>query len=448
MKLSSHTILAPIPGRPDVLAVQPLTGQAALLGPTEAALAAALDGGDPPAGLPAADLREAGFVVDGDDDDRAMLTEAYVGWMSDVDRTSTQLILVPSFGCNLKCTYCYQELFDPEGHGLIKPEVIDAFFAWVDRYHGADDPRPYITLFGGEPLIDTPAHRDRVERILAGAAARGIQVAAVTNGDDLEAYMPLLTSGPVKEVQVTLDGPEAMHDQRRVHATGRGTFANVVRGIDALVAAGIPVNLRVVADANNLPSVPALAELAAEHGWLDLPESLFKTQIGRNYELYGCASRQRRSDLLGRAELWEQYVALVEEHPVLRRFHMPRLHGIRHLAETGELPAPNFDACPAAKKEWAFGPDGTLYGCTATVGQPKHKLGRFFPAQERDEDAIAVWQGRNVFSIPGCQGCALAPVCGGGCGAIAAEHGDGPRSTDCRPVRELYGIGAAFYELG
>lgn len=448
MKLSSHTILAPIPGRADVLAVQPLSGQAALLGPTEAALAAALDGGPAPEGLPGDALREAGFVVESDDEDRAMLAEAYAGWLDNVDRTATQLILVPSFGCNLACTYCYQGQFEPEGHGLIKPAVIDAFFAWVDRYHGSDDPRPYITLFGGEPLIDTPVHHDRVERILAGAAARGIEVAAVTNGYDLESYLPALTAGPIKEVQVTLDGPEPMHDERRIHATGRGTFANVVRGVDALVAAGIPVNLRVVADAHNLPSLPALADVAAEHGWLDLPESKFKTQIGRNYELYGCTSRQRRSDLLGRTELWEQYVALTEEHPTLRRFHEPRFHGVRHLAETGELPPPNFDACPAAKKEWAFGPDGSLYGCTATVGQAKHRLGSFFPAVERDEEAIGVWQGRNVFTIAGCQGCALSPVCGGGCGAIAAEHGDGPRSPDCRPVRELYGLGAAFYELG
>lgn len=445
MKLSSHTILAPIPGRPDVLAVQPLSGQAALFGEKEAAALAHV--AESPPELPLAEMREAGFVVDDDDADRAMLAEAWAGWLGDVDRTATQLILVPSFGCNLKCTYCYQELFDPEGHGLIAPAVIDAFFAWVDRFHGADDPRPYITLFGGEPFIDTPAHRDRVQRVLDGAAARGIEVAAVTNGYDLEAFVPLLAAGPVKEVQVTLDGPRDVHDARRVHAKGHGTFDRVVNGVDALVAAGIPVNLRVVADAHNLPELPALAELAAERGWLDLPEERFKTQIGRNYELYGCASRQRRSDLLGRAELWERYVALSEAHPVLRRFHRPRLHGVRHLAETGELPPPNFDACPAAKKEWAFGPDGSLYGCTATVGQAKHRLGSFYPAVERDEAAIAVWQGRNVFTIPGCAGCALGPVCGGGCGAIGAEHGDGPRSPDCRPVRELYGVGARYYGL-
>ena len=448
MKLSTTTILAPIPGRPEVFAVQPLTGQAAILGGREAGLLQGLrPDAPPPPELPMDALREGGFVVDGEDQDREMLAEAYAGYLTDLDRTPTQLIVVPSFGCNLRCTYCYQEVFDPKGHGLISDEAIAALFTYIDRFHGSDDPRPYITLFGGEPLIDTPAHHDRVGRILDGAAARGIEVAAVTNGYDLTSFVEQLRSGPVKEVQVTLDGPEAVHDLRRPHAKGHGTFERVVEGIQGLVDAGIPVNLRVVVDAQNLDALPALARFVADRGWLDLPDTHWKTQIGRNYELFGCASRQRRADLLGRTELWERYVALTVEHPELRRFHSPRFHGVRHLAETGELPAPNFDACPAAKKEWAFTPDGGLYGCTATVGNPKYRLGRFYPEIERDDAAMSVWQGRNVFTIPDCQGCALTTVCGGGCGAIASDRTGSALRADCRPVREAYGLGAAFYGL-
>jgi uncharacterized protein len=170
--------------------------------------------------------------------------------------------------------------------------------------------------------------------------------------------------------------------------------------------------------------------------------------VGRNYELFGCASRQRLNALFDRVELWARYLELAEEHPILRRFHAPRFHGIGHLAETGELPAPNFDACPATKKEWAFGPDGSLYGCTATVGHPAHVLGRFHPEMVRDEVAIAAWRGRSTLTIPRCRGCALAPVCGGGCGAIAWDQAATPLAPDCRPVPELYGLGARFYRLG
>ncbi|BDG02244.1 radical SAM/SPASM domain-containing protein [Anaeromyxobacter oryzae] len=448
MRLSRSTIVAPIPGTARALLVQPLSGQAAVVAAEDAAALAGLAGGGalPPA-LPEETLRAAAFVVDSEDEDRALEARARADWAMEAARTPTQLVVVPGFGCNLACTYCYQEPFDPAARALVAPEVIDAFFAYVDARHAADAPRPYVTLFGGEPLRDTPAHHDRIGRYLDGAARRGLEIAVVTNGFDLEAFLPALAAGPVKEVQVTLDGPRPVHDARRPHASGGGTFDRVVAGIEGLVAAGIPVNLRVVADRRNLPALPALAELAAAKGWLELPASRFKTQVGRNYELFGCASRQRREDLFDRVELWARYLELAEAHPILRRFHRPRFHGLGHLAETGELPAPNFDACPATKKEWAFGPDGSVYGCTATVGHPAHVLGRFHPEIVLDKAAIGAWRNRSTLTIPRCRACALAPVCGGGCGAIAWDQAATPLAPDCRPVVELYGIGARYHGL-
>jgi uncharacterized protein len=154
--------------------------------------------------------------------------------------------------------------------------------------------------------------------LTAGAGERGIGVAVVTNGYDVEGFSAASFAGGVREVQVTLDGPPEIHDRRRVLHNGLGTFARVAAGIDALLAAQIPVNLRVVVDRENLPALPALARLAAERGWLDHPESAFKTQIGRNYELFGCASRQGREQLFDRLELWTAYLALAEAHPELR----------------------------------------------------------------------------------------------------------------------------------
>jgi len=449
VRLSRHAIVAPVPGRAEALLVQPLTGQAALVEAEKvAALRGLASGGSLPEGLAEGVLRETGFVVGSAEEDEAMLARARDAWAREAERTPTQLLVVPSFGCNLACTYCYQEPFDPTGGGLMSPAVIEALFAWIDRHHAGESPRPFLTLFGGEPLRDTPAHLDRVGRILDGARVRGLTVAAVTNGHDLAAYLPLLSAGPVKEVQVTLDGPPALHDRRRPHRSGAGTFDRIAAGIDGLVAAGIPVNLRVVADRENLSALPELASLALSRGWLDLPASRFKTQVGRNYELFGCASRQDRGALYDRVELWARVLELAEAHPVLRRFHQPRFHGIGHLASSGELPAPNFDSCPAAKKEWAFGPDGSLYGCTATVGHPAHRLGRFHPTLERDEEAIARWRSRSTLTIPECRGCSLAPVCGGGCGAVAWNQRGTALAPDCRPVPELYGLGARYYGLG
>src|SRR5512133_2238538 len=271
MRLSRSAIVTQVPGSDQVLLVQPLTGQAALVAREGAdALRRLGSGAALPASVDEHVLREAGFVVESEDDDRAMRQAALSEWAAEAEKTPTQLLVVPSFGCNLACTYCYQDTFDPAGAGLMPPEVIDAFFAYVDRHHAAERPRPFVTLFGGEPLRDTPAHHDRVGRFLAGARRRRLEVAAVTNGHDLAAFLPALAEGPVKEVQVTLDGPREVHDRRRPHANGAGTFDRIVRGVEGLVAAGVPVNLRVVADRENLEALPELAALAEAKRWLDL----------------------------------------------------------------------------------------------------------------------------------------------------------------------------------
>jgi uncharacterized protein len=334
MKLSRWTITAPVPGCDTTLLVQPLSGEAVLVEAAKAAALSAREFTTLPAGLDGAALREMRILVDSDEEDERLLADAKKTFAVDLERTPTQLIAVPSFACNLACTYCYQEVFDST-RGLVEPAVIDAFFAWIDRFHAKDDPPPYITLFGGEPLVDTPAHRDRVQRYLDGARARGLGVAVVTNGYDLEAFAPLLAQGPVREIQVTLDGPQAVHDARRPHGSGGATFERIVRGIDAMVSAKIPVNMRIVVDRTNLPALPELARFAESKGWLALSQTRFKTQVGRNYELFGCAAGQRRSDLYERAELWADYLELAEREPLLRRFYRPRFHGIGHLAETG-----------------------------------------------------------------------------------------------------------------
>jgi uncharacterized protein len=449
MKLSRATVVADMKGSDQVLLVQPWTQQVALLS-REHAAALRLAPGSNLNALPTdvlEVLRSAQLVVESAAEDDALFAQAYADYLRELDQTPTQLIVVPTLGCNLRCTYCYQASFEAENAGLMDQATLAALFEYVDRFHAHEVPKPYLTLFGGEPLIDRTQNRARLTELLAGARARGLEVAVVTNGYDLTALVELLSSGPVREVQVTLDGPELVHDARRRHLNGSGTFQRVASGIEATLGAKLPVNLRVVVDSDNLEALVELSRFVEARGWLDLGESRFKTQVGRNYELFGCAAGQEREKLLGRLELWTRYVELARKHPELARFHRPRFHGIRHLSETGEFPPPNFDACPATKKEWAFGPDGFLYGCTATVGHPEFRLGTFAPEVRRDEAAIERFRSRSVFTLPACAKCELAPVCGGGCAAVAwRSHGE-TLAPDCRPVRELLGLGASYYGL-
>ncbi len=208
----------------------------------------------------------------------------------------------------------------------------------------------------------------------------GLELSFVTNGYFLEEYSELLSTGKIREVQVTLDGTGPVHDNRRFLKGGNGTFDKIVRGINACLDKKIDINLRMVADRENIGNLPDLAMFANEQGWTK--SGFFKTQIGRNYELHHCQSAPGK--LFDRVSLYETIYELTKEFPHILEFYKPAYSVAKFLSENGTLPDPLFDACPACKTEWAFDYTGNIYSCTATVGKSDESLGSFYPTSHTE----------------------------------------------------------------
>ncbi len=394
------------------------------------------------------EYRAKGYLVDPAEEARRY-RQAYLDFLDARERSETQVFFVPGYECNFACPYCYQSGYGRAQPGAVSPlrgETIAAFYRYLDRELAGR--RLYVTLFGGEPLLPGKAARERIAALVAGAAERALDLAVVTNGYTLADYLPVLERGRIREVQVTLDGPEAVHDARRPLKGGpaagsgsRGSFRRIVEGIDAALARGLPINLRVVLDRENLAALPELARFAVQKGWTDNPR--FKSQLGRNYELHTCqADRQR---LFDRAGLYEALYRQIREHPEVLRFHRPAFSVAAFLFEQGELPGPLFDSCPGCKSEWAFDFTGRIYPCTATVGKAGEEVGTFHPAVGLDRRKVSAWEERDVTSIPGCAACSLQLACGGGCAAVARGRRGDLLAPDCRPVRELLEMGISLY---
>jgi len=429
--LSRHNLLVPVVDSDRWLLLNPLSGNADLL---DAGEAAALQRGEPADGTA---LAERGYLVEEAEEQRRLRAE-YLRFTEERDDDEVQLLFVPTYACNFGCGYCYQDEYDA-GSGVVSLQAVAAFFAYVDRAFAGR--RKYITLFGGEPLLRTPALLRALERFVDEANARQLELAVVTNGYFLAESLPLLQRASVREVQVTLDGPPEVHDRRRPLKGGAPTFERIARGVDAALERALSVNQRVVVDRDNLDRLPELARVAEQRGWTQHPA--FKTQLGRNYELHHCQAERGR--LFTRLGLYQRFYALAQEHPELLRFHQPALHGARALAQRGELAGPLFDSCPACTTEWAFDGEGRIYSCTATVGKPGEALGTYYPTVTLDEERVAEWEDRDVLAIPECSTCGHRLLCGGGCGAVARNRTGRLHAPDCRPVPELMGLGLALY---
>ncbi|WP_291633163.1 DUF5714 domain-containing protein [Clostridium sp.] len=386
---------------------------------------------------------ERGYVYNSLVDETKVIDSAFKAFNQEIDNSMVQLMLVPTYSCNLACTYCFQHGIDGRPT-LISKEIVDAFFDHARKRFKGGTQKPFITLFGGEPLINSPAQREIIEYIVDKCVEDDYELSAVTNGYDFAEYVDILKRAKIKEIQFTLDGYKEVHDSRRATANKKGTFDKIVAGMEAAVNNKFPVNLRSVVDTKNIKDMVNLAEFLDSKGWLDLPPELFKTHIGRNYELFECYAKPQH--LMTQITLWGEFALMSKQYPVLSKFHRPDFKGIRHLVDTGEMYMATFDTCPAATTEWVFDLNGDIYGCTASCGREEYLLGKFWPRVDLNNKAIETWQNRNVSTIPKCKNCSYDALCGGGCGVVAANHNNGEiLSPDCRPIQELLDLGVNYY---
>ncbi len=431
MKLSNHNIISKIKDSSEFYIVNPLSGNADIITSEEAKTIVSQND------LNTQELAEKGYYVD-EIKEQKELKNKYLNFIEERDQDETQIFFVTNYSCNFACSYCYQEEYTT-AQGTLTKVIVDAFFHYLEKEFAGK--KKYITLFGGEPLLPGNTQKELISYIVEKTNAAGLDLCVVTNGFTLTEYIDILKKASLREIQVTLDGTQPIHDSRRFLKGRKPTFDKIVEGIDACLAQEISVNLRVVADKENIGNLPELAQLAIDKGWTKSP--LFKTQIGRNYELHHCNSSPEK--LFSRISLYETIFALIKKHPYIEEFYKPAYCVSKYISENGELPKPLFDSCPACKTEWAFDFTGTIYSCTATVGKKDEELGTFYPSITKNEASINLWQERDVLSIKECRTCNVQLACGGGCGAVAKNKNGHLLSPDCRPVKELLEMGFAQY---
>ncbi len=385
-------------------------------------------------------LKQKGYITT-KEKETSSYENAYKAFIKSRTESETQIFFVPTYACNFKCSYCYQDEYEIE-QSSCSSEIIDSFFTFINTNITG---KKYITIFGGEPLLSGNSHRADISHLLSRAKEHSIEIAIVTNGYNLENYIDILWGEPIREIQVTLDGPAHIHNTRRTLKNGASTFERIVTGINIALENKIPINLRVVLDKDNIHSLNELAQFAINSGWTDNP--LFKTQLGRNYELHHCQKNNNR--LYDRIELYKELYAEIIKHPEISKFHKPAFSISRFLFENGSMPEPLFDSCPACKSEWAFDYTGNIYSCTATVGKADEVIGTYYPQSSLNNDVINQWKNRDVTTISDCQECELSLMCGGGCGSLAKNKTGKINSPDCRPIKELLELGISlYYEKG
>lgn len=437
MIFSKYNIFSKIKDSDNYFIVNLLSGNADILSESEANKFKDIAKSNEYSSEFANELIEKGYVID-EKTEQKVYKNKYLDFIDNRETDEIQLFFVPNYSCNFACSYCYQDEYN-NADASYGNEVVDAFFSYITREFSVR--KKYITVFGGEPLLSSEKQKATIKYIIEKSNEANIDLSFVTNGYSLVNYIDILKLAKIREIQVTLDGTEEVHNSRRFLKGGNQTFSTIVEGIDLCIQNKITINLRAIIDKENINNLPALAKFAKEKGWTKSP--YFKTQIGRNYELHHCQSSPDK--LFSRISLYEHLYKLVQENPEILEFYKPAFSISKFLWESNELPDPLFDSCPACKTEWAFDYKGNIYSCTATVGKQDELLGTFYPEVKLNQELVSEWARRDVTEISECTSCNLQLACGGGCASISKNKTGQICSPDCRPIKELLELGFAQY---
>ena len=321
------------------------------------------------------------------------------------------LLIKPASGdCNLRCRYCFylpkRELFGPGAHRM-STEVLETL---TRKFLSVPMPVHTFGWQGGEPtLMGVEFYQQAVFfQRRYGATCGPIANSLQTNGTLLDAAWGRFLAQAQFLVGISIDGPAELHDISRLHGDGRGSHADVMRGLGVLREHRVEHNvLTLVSHANE-----------------DHAETVYNYlgELGVNYQQYiECVEfgpdGQRQPFALSPGK-WGEFLCRIFDlwYPRdTRRVSIRLFDSILSRLLTG---APTICAMSGdCRNYFVIEHNGEVYPCDFQV-RPELLLGNIlttdFPVLQQLEKYRCWGQQKNPHSAK-CAACRFLPLCMGDC---------------------------------
>jgi uncharacterized protein len=362
--------------------------------------------------------------------------ESTASTLGPVPRISSLLIKPASAVCNLDCAYCFYLDRDADPYKSLPARRMtdDTLERLVDSYLFYSFPNSIFAFQGGEPTLAGPAFFEELCQLQKryGRDGQNVSNSLQTNGLLLDDRWCQLFRAYNWLIGLSIDGPEEMHDLYRFDKQGRGTWKQVMQGMETLQKNNVEFNaLCVLSQANvskpkevykffrklgidYLQFIP-LAEFAPDGS--PLPFTITPQQYGR----FLCET----------FDLWWP-----ERRSVRIRF-------FDNIAEAlaGQKPGncTMHETCDSyAVVEY----NGDVYPCDFFV-ERSWKLGNIHLeswAEIARRQTRYSFAAKKTLAHPECQVCEYAPICHGGCPKL--RHGQHGRFEDldyfCQAYKMIY----------
>ena len=316
------------------------------------------------------------------------------------DTSSMTLSFVPTYACNYRCPYCY-ELGHNKIPGKMDSRMIDAIMSFIRNRHDVDGFETLsVQWYGGDPSLALDVVKALTEKLVAFCDERGIAYDAMmlTNANVIdEAEAQIVADCRISSVFLTIDGPEEIHNKRRVAANGTNSYERTIKAARLFRAHGISIKANMNADKVSLPFYADLHEkLLSEEG--------IELSFGKLND-YG--------HFFGEAPFCKPDFDLYD-HDEFFHAQFDEFAKLPHTAQEIHgmlMPSPRF-CSGQADNYFVIDLLGDVYACDGWVGDSAHVKFNLL-------DDPSTWKLHEVSFDPThdarCSDCALMPLCLGSC---------------------------------
>lgn len=325
------------------------------------------------------------------------------------DTDSLVLAIAPTISCNFACSYCFEEEHTKKSN-IIKPNTVDDIISFISSHKHLQTLQ--IVWYGGEPLLGFDKIVFLTKRIKA-LPIDNYNAFMITNGYSLDKKkIEQLKDLYVSKLQITIDGLEKTHNQRRPHRTNKDSFQRIVNNIVELfsIYPEVVVNVRVDIDKNNADEFFELNDyLKNKISSSNL--SLYPAYVAEYNNSCGTASC-----MLNRIEQGEFALKNGNKYPFEKYYY----------------PQTAVSECTArCVNSYGIGPNGELYKCWCDVGREEKIIGNVKEGIKNIELYTRYMTDADPLYDKECIDCPYLPICNGGCPFMKLKNKDGGNLDVC-----------------
>ena len=324
------------------------------------------------------------------------------------------LTILPTRGCNFGCIYCYEQ----DRPNIAMDEKTEESLLKFVRSN-ANLKRLSVVWYGGEPLLNFCS----MVRLTRRFRELDIEYSAkiVSNGYLLTRdKADMMKELSVRNIQITFDGPEPIHNQRRALLGGQPTYRTIMENLKYLLEVNkeITVDIRTNIDRRNKDDYNTFYKAFKS----EIDDSRVTLYPGFVSDLLSseCVSPEHN---ISEGGYKAQFVLdMFDRYGIEIKSFLPKYR--RH-------------SCVASKYfAFVIGPEGEIYKCWRMVGNKTECIGNVNDGTFDMVKFSKYLVGADYTLDPQCLNCQLVTLCGGGCPLVRMRNRyEGTKINHCCPEK-------------